>query len=78
MASEKAAWDWWNSNHIHVIKDCLPAILPSLTPGGGGGVHLPFGLENRWSNLDTKAGDHDIPNNNSRIDFTTPCPFLSL
>ena len=55
---------------------CYPAIVNA--PGGGGGVHLPFGLENRWSNLDTKAGDHDIPNNNSRIDFTTPCPFLSL
>ena len=55
---------------IHVIKDCLPAILPSLTSI----INATFEFDTfplAWKTAEVtpilKAGDHDIPNNNRPI-----------
>ena len=55
---------------IHVIKDCLPAILPSLTSI----INATFEFDIfplAWKTAEVtpipKAGDHDIPNNNRPI-----------
>ena len=55
---------------IHVIKDCLPAILPSLTSI----INATFEFDTSplaWKTAEVtpilKAGDHDIPNNNRPI-----------
>ena len=55
---------------IHVIKDCLPAILPSLTSI----INATFesdAFSFAWKTAEVtpipKVGDHDIPNNNRPI-----------
>ena len=55
---------------IHVIKDCLPAISPSLTSI----INATFKFDTfplAWKTAEVtpipKAGDHDIPNNNRPI-----------
>ena len=63
---------------ILMIKDCLPALLPSLTSI----INATFAFVTfplAWKTVEVtsipKAGDHDIPNNNTETDFTAPCPF---
>ena len=55
---------------IHVIKDCLPATQPSLTPI----VNATFQFDTfplAWKTAEltpiSKAGNHDIQNNNRPI-----------
>jgi len=55
---------------IRVIKDCLPAILPSLTSI----INATFEFDSfplAWKTAEVtpipKVGDHDIPNNNRPI-----------
>ena len=55
---------------VHVIKDCLPAILPSLTSIINATFEFdtfPLAWKTAEATLIPKVGDHDIPNINRPI-----------